>query len=86
MADLFHDDDELVEVEEDLATVAETSAIGRRHRAAPGPRDAGRRARTASPAIIEPADTDLRAEVYGKLLAGLGLTDAHRHDSPSDGG
>jgi hypothetical protein len=78
MADLFHDDDELVDIDE-------ASAGGT------GPRPAGTfepppdlASRGAAPArvssTIEPADVDLQAEVYGRLLGGLRLSDDHRRD------
>ena len=80
MADLFHDDDEFVEIAEDFAVVAEapprlTGAVE------PHPDPASRSAGPdRASGIIEPADSDLRSEVYGRLLSELPLSDPHRAD------
>jgi hypothetical protein len=80
LADLFHDDDELIEVEEDFEVASQSST--RPHRAVESHPETPARDDGPDPAprIIEPADADLCDQVHGKLLAGLNLTDAHRQD------
>ena len=79
MSDLFHDDDELVEIEGDFSTVAEASPRSTGREPPPDPASGSAEPDRVS-GIIEPADSSLRSEVYGRLLAGLRLSDAHRAD------
>ncbi len=79
MACLFHDDDELVEVDEDFEIVNQAPRAPRTVEPPPETKSRGDGPDRVTE-LAKPADADLCDQVYGKLLAGLSLADAHRQD------
>jgi hypothetical protein len=80
LADLYQEDDELVEVDEGLELANQLPPRSRQAAESPPEMPSPDDGPDPAPWITEPADADLCDQVHGQLLAGLNLTEAHHQD------